>query len=449
MACNDMLEIVAQVQSNPVLAMEHYEKVRIYAKQNNEKFLYCQAVGNMADIYSNLNCYDKAVDMYRDCLEEMKGLGRFDANQENLFCKLLAGYGDCLLMTGCMEEALAVAKEVEQLICEKSHTASVELAASVFLTHWAERNDMKAETTKYLEQAVGVVLQNEEVIADSEQILKMIQCLIGGKRFEQLRNVLEWTEPRAAMAEKETFLLQLLLYRLQYCSDDMSPEEFHKSVEDFFSLKSRYEYAENSQILQMTKLRDKLKEIEEEQVKLMEEKTKLIYRTQHDELSGLYNKRHLNRYMEELFEEAMEKGLPLGVMFLDIDYFKQMNDRYGHQKGDECIIAISDAINTCMPGDFAARYGGDEFVILTIGRTREYMEARAQMLVDNIKGRKIPNVDSPYMSIVTITIGGVHAIPHRPNKMWDFLTVADETLYQQKKEQKGFVRFYEVEEDGL
>ena len=52
----------------------------------------------------------------------------------------------------------------------------------------------------------------------------------------------------------------------------------------------------------------------------------------------------------------------LGILFVDIDYFKQMNDSYGHGKGDECIKAVADSIRECMPGEFAARYGGDEFV---------------------------------------------------------------------------------------
>lgn len=449
MACYNMSEDVVQLHNNPVLAMEHYEKIRYAAEENNDKGLYCQAVGNMAKIYSNLNCYNEAMEMYRECLEKMKNLTSLCAEQEDFLCEMAAEYGYCLLMADEPEEASKAAKEVEALVSSKKRAVSARLAAMIFLIKWAEKIGRKQEAEAYLEQAIQIVLDRDTVIVEWEQVLKLIRCLVEREQFERLRTVLVWAETEAAVARKETVLLQLLLYQLQYCSGDMAPDEFQRNVQDFFRLKSRYEHAENSQILQMTKLRDTLKENEAEQTRLLEENSRLVYRTQHDELSGLYNKRYLSHYMEELFEEAMEKELPLGVLFLDIDYFKQMNDHYGHQKGDDCIIAISDAIRTCMQDDFAARYGGDEFVILTIGRSREYMEERAKMLVDNIRQREIPNEDSPYVKIVTITIGGVHAVPHFPNKIWDFLTAADEALYRQKEEQKGRVRFYEVQEDGL
>lgn len=442
-------QIEEMIKSNPVLAREHFQELCRIAKENDDKVLYCLAVGNMAKIYSELKCYDKAVEWYREYFKEAKAPKLFDLEQETLYCKFLAGYGDCLLRTGCLEEVYPIAKTVEKLFLERKHGAKVELIAAVFLTVWAEKNQDRKKADKFMNLAIQCVLENEEVISDSEQILKLITYLIEQKQFEKLQNLLDWTEPRVAMAGKESFLLQLLLYRLQYCCQDMEPESFHKNIKLFFNLKGRYEEAENKQILQIKELHERLKEKEEKNAGLLEENKKLIYRTRHDELSGLYNKRYLNRYMEKLFEEAMEKELPLGVLFLDIDYYKQLNDRYGHQKGDDCIVAIADAIKTCMPDDFAARYGGDEFVILTLGCTEEQLKVRAQMIVDYIRKRKIPNMDSPNGKIVSVTIGGVHAVPREPNKIWDFLSAADEALYQQKEEQKGLVRFYEVQEGGL
>lgn len=447
--CYHMSGVVAQAQNNLVLAMEHYERARIYAEKNNRKFIYCLAVGNMANTYSSLGAYEKALGEYKECIREMKRLGQHDTNQENMYCKMLAGYGYCLLMTDGKEEALEIAEELKNLIAENHYIAAVELTIYLFLAFCAYQNSQDCEADEYTERTVRVIMENDNIVADFDNVLKLIQYLIAVEKFEQLQQVLERMEPQAAVAKNEGFLLQLLLYRLQYCSDNMSREKFLERTQSFFSLKSKYEYAENNQVLRIMRMRNKLREVEEEQTRLMEENTKLIYQMQHDELSGLYNKRYMNRRMEELFEEAMQKELTLGVMFVDIDYFKQMNDKYGHQKGDECIIAIADAIKTCMPEDFAARYGGDEFVILTLGRSKEYMEMRAQMLLDNVMARQLPNEDSPYMKVVTITIGGVNAIPHKPNKMWDFLSAADETLYRQKKEQKGRFRFYDEQEDGL
>jgi len=449
MSFDNMADGEMQEKGNPILAMEYYEKLRKHAKKRDDIFLYCHAAGNMAKIYSSLKCYDKAVDLYRECLEKMRCPAPFALEQETLFCELSAGYGDCLVQTGHMDKAAEVAKTVEKLFLERKHGAAIELAAAVFLTIWAEKNHDKKKAEKYMNLAIQCVLENEEVIAESEQILKLIGYLIEKKQYGKLQSVLDWTEPRAAMAENESFLLQLILYRLQYCCQDMEQGEFHTNIKLFFDLKGRYEEAENKQIQQMKELRDRLKEKEEKQIRLMEENERLIYRTRHDELSGLYNKRYLSRYMEKIFEEALDKQLSLGVLFLDIDYFKQLNDRYGHHAGDSCVVAVAEVIKSCMPADFAARYGGDEFVILSVGHNRKYMEKCANKIAEKIRRKGIPNEDSPNKKMVSVTVGGVYAIPRKPNKIWDFLSAADEALYQQKEQQKGRVRFYEVQEDGL
>ena len=162
-------------------------------------------------------------------------------------------------------------------------------------------------------------------------------------------------------------------------------------------------------------------------------------------MSGLCNKNCLNMYLEEAFEEAVQKQTTLTIFFMDIDFFKQMNDYYGHQKGDDCIRAVADALRDCMEDDFAARYGGDEFVVVMRNRSKEYVTAHAKALLENIRARAIPHQCSEVSDILTVTIGIIHKVPEKQNRVWDFLSAADETLYRQKNERKGCMRFY-VEE---
>lgn len=191
----------------------------------------------------------------------------------------------------------------------------------------------------------------------------------------------------------------------------------------------------------MMEMRNKLRKIEEEQQELKRANTKLLYQMDHDSLSGLYCKRCLNQYIEKAFEDAMYRQTALGVLFLDIDFFKKMNDTYGHQEGDKCIVAVADCIKKCMPDDFWARYGGDEFVVVMKERSDEYVEKCAADLVAHIRELRIPHKSSRTDSVLTITVGAVNAIPHKPNKVWDYLSSADELLYEQKMEQKGKYRF--------
>lgn len=448
--CYNLSGVVAHSQGNFVLAMEHYEKALIYARRYNRQMVISMIMGNMADTYYRVGAYDRAVDCYEECLRQLYKLGTVSSNVVNMYIKTLANYGHCLINRGTFEKAAYVAEEMQILIGKyELKKATVKLATYSFLASFATCRENPAEADEYAYRAVKTAAGECTISVDYDSILNLIQYLIRSNRMDCLREMLDYMEPQAAIEKNEGFLLQLLMYRLQYCSEEMEQEDFLSCTQTFFGLKNKHEFAENNQVLRMISLRNKLREIEEEQAKLVEENSKLLYQTKHDELTGLYNKRYLGRHMEEIFEEALEKELALGVMFVDIDYFKQMNDKYGHQKGDACIAAIADAIKSCMPEDFAARYGGDEFVIITLGRTREYMEERAQMMVDHIKAQRIPNADSKIMNILTVTVGAVHAIPRKPNKMWDFLAAADETLYVQKNEQKGCVRFYSGQGDSL
>uniref|UniRef100_UPI0040574834 tetratricopeptide repeat-containing diguanylate cyclase n=1 Tax=Acetatifactor sp. TaxID=1872090 RepID=UPI0040574834 len=441
--CYNLSGVVAHSQGNFVLAMEHYEKALLYARRYNRQLVASMINSNKADTYYRVGAYNKAMECYRECLMQLQRFCKITSRGENMYIKTLANCGYCLIYRDTISEAEAVEEELQKYLANHSmESVTVKLAVYTFLALLASCKKDIGKADQYTAFAVQAALEECTISVDYDSILNLIQYLIRTGRTHSLQMVLDCMEPQAAIEKNEGFLLQLLLYRLQYCSEDMDHESFLKCTQTFFGLKNKHEFAENNQVLRMISLRNKLQEIEKEQAKLVEENSRLLYQTKHDELTGLYNKRYLSRRMEEMFEEALEKERALGIMFVDIDYFKQMNDRYGHQKGDDCILTIAEGIKYCMPEDFAARYGGDEFVIITLGRTREYMEEKAQMLVDYVKEQRIPNENSKFMKILTITVGAVHAVPHKPNKVWDFLTVADETLYYQKNEQKGQVRFY-------
>lgn len=447
--CHNLYGVVAHSQNNLILAMEHYEKALIYAGRYNSRVVYTMVRVNMANTYYRVGAYDKALICYKEGIHFLEKNGRPTASLENLYRRALADYGRCLVMTGQLEKARSAVRELKQQVGENKELPAVRLGIYVFFALFYSQCGDAESAERYTDEAVRSVDEGYAIYSYFDNILNLIQFLVQAGKLDSLRWVLECMVPQATIEKNESLLLQLLLYRLQYCSDDMDQQSFLSCAQTFFKLKNKHEFVENNQVLQTISLRNKLRRIEEEQTRLVEQNSKLLYQTAHDELSGLYNKRYLNRRMEEMFEEALQKELSLGVLFMDIDYFKQMNDRYGHQKGDDCIVAISKAIKNCMPEDFAARYGGDEFVIITLGKSRAYLEERAQMLIETIKALRIPNVDSKSLQVVTITVGAVHAIPYKPNKMWDFLTAADEALYQQKEEQRGCVRFHCGKGDSL
>lgn len=99
-----------------------------------------------------------------------------------------------------------------------------------------------------------------------------------------------------------------------------------------------------------------------------------------DFLTGLYNRRYMYQYIEQEGEK------PLTVYYLDIDNFKSVNDKYGHQEGDKALVLTSDVLKKCMPDAMIARIGGDEFLIIQLGsfteedaeKTRKWLQGRLE-----------------------------------------------------------------------
>lgn len=104
---------------------------------------------------------------------------------------------------------------------------------------------------------------------------------------------------------------------------------------------------------------------------------RLLEKSETDALTRLANRFRLNDYLDQVFEKALSEQTPLAMEILDIDYFKQYNDNYGHQAGDECIKRIAKQLEL-MQNDmiFCARYGGDEFIILYQNMTEKRSDMR-------------------------------------------------------------------------
>lgn len=441
----NMIGIVAHMQNNLSLAMEQYGRALDYTAKYNDKMVHSIVLSNMADAYYLIGVYDRAVQCYRECIREFEKAGDDSIYSRINFRKMLSEYGCCLLHLDMDQEAMEVYRKLEETGKSEEIIRETRLAANVFFTYLAESEGHREKAADHVRQAVMALEDMRQVSSEYDSIQNLLQYVEKTGNIELLQEILDCLEPKAAIEQNRSLLLQLLMLRLRYCSAQMSIEEFRQATETFFHIKESSEMIESNQVMYMLELRKRLQAVEEEQREQTKKRNKLLYQSEHDELTGLYNKRSLNRYLEDVFEDCKLNEKELGILFLDIDYFKQLNDRYGHGKGDEGICAVADTLKRIFPEDYVARYGGDEFLVVMTGRDLTYVMEHAESLCAGIREYKIPNEDSELEPWLTISVGGVCAIPKEPNRVWDFLSAADNTLYEQKKEQKGKVRFYQGE----
>lgn len=173
----------------------------------------------------------------------------------------------------------------------------------------------------------------------------------------------------------------------------------------------------------------------DERERMQQENTVLQVRVQTDTLTGIHNRYMMNKELEAAFERAYAGRHTLGVGIIDIDYFKEYNDTYGHQAGDRCLIRIAKQLQKFADasGFFCARYGGDEFVILYENKTDKEILRAANRLNRQIEKLGISHKTSGVSSLVTISQGITNRVPVQKNKVFDYLTEADEALYRIKK----------------
>ena len=153
-----------------------------------------------------------------------------------------------------------------------------------------------------------------------------------------------------------------------------------------------------------------------------------------DALTGLMNRSAMVRVSDAFLKKAMEKGKKIGGIFLDIDYFKEFNDTYGHTAGDEAIRYVAQA---CLQEETASlrffRYGGDEFFGIVLGKKDEELDALALRLSEKIRTSGFEHKKNPNGNFLTVSIGVVNlSMQDAAYSVLDIIKHADNALYHAK-----------------
>lgn len=157
-----------------------------------------------------------------------------------------------------------------------------------------------------------------------------------------------------------------------------------------------------------------------------------------DPLTTLYNRRGLMTHLEQWQSWAQRYDRPLGVLLIDVDDFKSINDTHGHTVGDLALKAVAEALERTIRGsDMVARYGGDEFAVVAPETDAKELAALANRLVQAVRDSDLHDWDGASIP-VSISVGGVIAGPEAATGTVDsLLAVADQSLYSAKNHGKN------------
>ena len=163
-----------------------------------------------------------------------------------------------------------------------------------------------------------------------------------------------------------------------------------------------------------------------------------------DPLTTVYNRRYFNRQLNLEWRRLQRISCPLSIVICDVDCFKIYNDTYGHQKGDECLQQVAQAIGKTLkrPADIVARYGGEEFTVILPHTNQSGAIKVAEAMRVAVKDLNIPHHNSLVDTVVTISLGVASTIPNSTDDPALLIKAADVALYHAKKLGRDGVAVY-------
>lgn len=152
----------------------------------------------------------------------------------------------------------------------------------------------------------------------------------------------------------------------------------------------------------------------------------------HDGLTGLANRRCFDDTVQAEWQRAQRQQLPLSLLMVDVDNFKQYNDSHGHVKGDDCLRKVAGAVASEMrSNDLVARYGGEEFAVILPNQSLKGAAIVAERIRHRVERLQLPS-NHAGEPCVTVSIGAATALPGPGTELAQLIQTADSALYRAK-----------------
>jgi diguanylate cyclase (GGDEF)-like protein len=160
----------------------------------------------------------------------------------------------------------------------------------------------------------------------------------------------------------------------------------------------------------------------------------LLFLSEHDSMTKINNRGKFDSYLNDVWNKSLSEKSSISLILLDIDYFKEYNDNYGHVAGDKCIFNVAKFLHKLTNGKyFLARYGGDEFTIVLPNCLLEEAVSFGKIINREIEALGIKHEFSNISNILTLSIGVSTIIPNSDTAINEFIRKTDAALYFAKK----------------
>lgn len=437
----NLLGCVAVARNEVANAVEYFRTSIDYCNTYNFDYVRYMPTANLASLFQKSKCYDRALYYYEEAEKYLRKSLDTEGESEHLtpFITISSNKGYCQLAIGNIDAASECG---EELMGYLEQMEKQEMEYSVFFVYaYLARLEYKKGNLelmdKYLEGSKTYIDTTDNYTACIDDLEEYIGLYMDLGRYDEAVGLLEHYLHKCEL-EKPPFHIYraFLLMRIKCAESVQNNEDYIKYSRLFFKLKKEDGSLNADAPLRAENMYRENARMLKQQYELQLVNERLLVEAQHDTLTGLPNRSYMNSYAGELMDKAFKNNESFGIEIIDIDYFKQINDRYGHMSGDKYLVSMAEILQKIIAeydDVFTARYGGDEFVVIYYGKTNEQVgeimaQIKAYAMLVPISDRDVTG--SGYL---TLSQGCFNKVPKKLNRLWDYFSEADITLYDVKK----------------
>ena len=254
-----------------------------------------------------------------------------------------------------------------------------------------------------------------------DEIKKLVELLMEKKEYPWIEEIIDIIDEAGIASDAVDGLKTFAKIKIDYYKAVGNGKKLKDSYEEHDRVCELTVSQQKSSRIYITSLVEFTTNLRREREEIIAEKDALLNMAKVDALTKISNRYGANIKLDEAFETAYINEKNLGIVYIDVDGLKEINNTKGHLEGDEYLATLAEALGeeASKAGCFVSRFGGDEFVLIFEDKEDEEIEE----FISRVKER----------SGVKFSSGIYNAVPYGKQKSWDFLELADMELYKEKK----------------
>ncbi len=430
----NFLGVVYARMGDECRAMDYYLEGLEYASDRTYYDIQSLIYNNIGSRYQEFGEHKKAIYYFQKALEAYRQ-GNFEQEADywnsTFVCSLNLAISYQKL--GRPKEAAHCLERAEEAM-EKTSVEEFRLAVMVIKSSICWDNGDRGFVKEHLTQLMKLCGELNVVNDYLQNVQELAAVLKKTGQHASWKELLQMVEE---VAEKQ----DIIYYRL--ISIEMWMDYYHTMGEMEKYGRLCMKHARLSQQQKEVEHRERAKTLDMRIALREKEKERRIAekKAETDSLTGVGNRYGLEKESRRLVQEAVKEGKVIAVGILDIDFFKQVNDTYGHNVGDECLRQVAGILKKAVDGYGSVyRFGGDEFVILVPEGDYEAAEVIAAQIKNKLKETHIENLSPRIAEKITLSQGYVCFRPSGEERLSVLLERADKALYKVKNSGKNGYR---------